>query len=484
MRRLIAVSAFLLLAGPAWAEMPFYVGSGTFTTSLTTCQAPFNVPTQVNDIALLVAESENETISLSSAQGFVQVTNSPQGAGTAATNPANAIAVYWKRIDLVGGGTAPTVGDSGNHTTCQIHIFRGVKLTGDPWNITAGGNDGGSNDTTAVIPGATTTASNCLVAIIEGTSFNGTSTEQCGAATNADLANITERSDNTHTVGLGGGHCLITGEKASAGAYTDTTLTLANTSFKGAMSIALEGAVNTGVWVRSAAGNPGYSLRTNTTLVAPAGIENDNILLLFFVIAAQTSAPTPTPPSGFTVLTGFPNDISDGLGFNVDYYAWRKIASGESGDYTITHTSATTDAFMYVLAGADTTTPINPNPTLNEGTTGTTTTALGLTTAIDNSLVIFATHNWDEYNDTASPPTGTTPTFTERLNSTGILYLADGLLATAGATGNKSHENQNTSQGCDAEGECPWFGSLVAVAASSGAPPPAPPRMTILGVGP
>lgn len=219
--------------------IPTYFGSGTFTVGLG-CTATFPADTAANDIALLVVETENQAITLTTANGFAEVTNSPQSAGTASTNPASQVAVFWKR--LVGGDSSPIVNNPGgvNHQTCQLHVFRGVKTSGDPWNVTAGGNDSAANDTSAVIPGATTTVANTLVALITTSSFNGTSTAECGAATNADLANITERTDNTNTSGLGGGHCLITGEKAAAGAYTDTTLTLANTSYKGAMSIALE----------------------------------------------------------------------------------------------------------------------------------------------------------------------------------------------------------------------------------------------------
>lgn len=224
-------------AGAA-TSIPTYVASGTFTAGTGAITPPYPAAMTANDVCLLVAESENQPITLSSAQGFVEVTGSPQFAGTAATDPANRIAVFWKRT--VGGDTAPTVADSGNHTTGQIHCFRGVVGVGNPWDVTAGGNDGGANDTTGVIPGATTTVANTLVVLIQGTSFNGNSTTQCSGWTNTDLANLTERTDNTNTAGLGGGHCMATGEKAAAGSYTSTSVTLANTTFKGALSIALK----------------------------------------------------------------------------------------------------------------------------------------------------------------------------------------------------------------------------------------------------
>lgn len=220
------------------AAFPAYRSSGTFTNSAGAVAIPYPGDMAANDVCLLAVESENEAISLSSAQGFAEITAySPQSAGTAATNPGSRLAVFWKRT--VGGDTNPTVADSGNHQTGRIHCFSGVITSGDPWNIGAGGNDSAANDTSANIPGATTTVHDTLVVLLQSTSFNGTSTNQCGDMTNADLANITERTDNSSTINLGGGHCMATGEKATPGSYTTTTLTMANTTYKGAISLAL-----------------------------------------------------------------------------------------------------------------------------------------------------------------------------------------------------------------------------------------------------
>ncbi|MBI3094006.1 MAG: Ig-like domain-containing protein, partial [Rhodocyclales bacterium] len=192
-----------------------------------------------NDVCLLAVESENQAIALTTANGFVEVpTWSPQFAGTAATNPASRLALFWKRT--VGGDPAPVVGDSGDHTTGQIHCFSGVITSGDPWDTGAGGNDGGVNDTTGSIPGATTTSAETLVVLLTSNSRNFSNTANCSAWTNADLASLTERTDNTNTASQGGGHCLATGVKATAGPYTTTTVTLATTSYKGAISLALK----------------------------------------------------------------------------------------------------------------------------------------------------------------------------------------------------------------------------------------------------
>jgi len=226
----------------AQAAVPTYKGSGTFTAVTTAAMTP-PYPTgglapAANDICLLVIETENQAISLSSAQGFVEASSSPQFAGTAATDPANRIAVFWKRA--VGGDTAPTSAAVGNHQTGQIHCFSGVITSGLPWDVTSGGNDNGVNRATSTIPGATTAVDGTLVVLIQGNSRNGTGTANCSAWTNANLANLTERTDNTNTAGLGGGHCMATGEKATAGAYASTTVTLSAVSYKGVLSIALK----------------------------------------------------------------------------------------------------------------------------------------------------------------------------------------------------------------------------------------------------
>jgi hypothetical protein len=237
----LLVTFGLVLFPEQQAHAAAYRASGAFTPGTGTITPPYPASMAANDVCLLVVESENQAIFLTTANGFAEVNPgvwSPQSAGTAATSPASRLAVYWKRT--VGGDTAPTVADSGDHTTGQIHCFSGVITSGNPWDTGAGGNDGGANDTTGRIPGSTTTVADTLIVLITSTSNNGTSTTQCSGWTNADLANLTERTDNTNTSGLGGGHCLATGDRAVAGSYTTTTVTLANTSYKGAMSLALK----------------------------------------------------------------------------------------------------------------------------------------------------------------------------------------------------------------------------------------------------
>lgn len=248
MRRLLALAlGTLLLALPALAAPPTFVANGaaTVSASATTCTVDLPVSCTDDDILILVGCGEGDgaggTLALTTANGFAAFTGvtavSDDDNDATEENPENDCMVWWKRTSG-GCGSAPVITDSGDHTTCQVHQFRGVKTTGDPHNTAGQGTDG--NDTSASLPGVTTTAADTLIVLVQGTSNNATATTNCGAVTNADLTSITERFDSTNTQGLGGGHCIITGVKASAGSVTNSTLTLSATSFKAAFTIALE----------------------------------------------------------------------------------------------------------------------------------------------------------------------------------------------------------------------------------------------------
>jgi hypothetical protein len=201
--------------------------------------------------------------------------------------------------------------------------------------------------------------------------------------------------------------------------------------------------------------------RTNTTLTAPAGLANDDILLALIAAGdgGDTNPPAVTPPSGFSALTGFPLTISKADPYATALRVFWKLAASESGSYTFTHGAADSEGLMYAISGADAT-PINPNATTNSGTFSSTSTATGLTTPNDNSLVIFACILWNRAG--ATPPTGTTPTFTERYDpgTGGIVYIADGVLATAGATGNKSVTFGGSNDA--------WGATLISIEADTG----------------
>lgn len=199
-----------------------------------------------------------------------------------------------------------------------------------------------------------------------------------------------------------------------------------------------------------------YGSRTNSIVTAPAGIQNGDVLLYTMFLGITGTAITATPPTGFVACSGgtFPIALTDGS-FNARAYVWYKIASSESGDYTSTHTAGSSSATMLAISGGTGT----PACTTNNGTGGTTT-ATGLTTSANDSLVAFVGWDWADTANNVTPPTGATPTFSEVLDLT-ITYVATGVLATAGATGDKTITNNST-------GGHAWGGVLVAVEAAGG----------------
>jgi hypothetical protein len=181
-----------------------------------------------------------------------------------------------------------------------------------------------------------------------------------------------------------------------------------------------------------------YLNRTDITINAPAGVQNGDILILYLTLGAA-SPPTPTLPSGFTVIQG-PTTITDSGFSNTVRLAW-KVASSEPGSYTISHATSNSQAIIVAISGASGSTPVS---SMNTGT-GTTTTATGITTPSNNAVVLFIASAWQLYTGASSPPSGTTPTFTEQYDGgeQSVFYVASGVLATAGATGSKTQANPN-----------------------------------------
>src|SRR3990167_7389501 len=179
--------------------------------------------------------------------------------------------------------------------------------------------------------------------------------------------------------------------------------------------------------------------RTNTTITAPASIADNDILRIFFWLAAEPGPPpTPTPPTGFSQLLA--SDTLTGLGGSatgeMKVWVWEKRASSESGDYTVTHGSAFSLAYMEVVRGAVASGSaedfaVTQNPQTNNSTY----TATGGTTTVTGSFVTFFVGAWNTIG--ATPPPGTTPTYTERYDVTEG-YAANGILIPDGATGNET----------------------------------------------
>lgn len=223
--------------------------------------------------------------------------------------------------------------------------------------------------------------------------------------------------------------------------------------------------------VGSVSNTPTLASRTNSTITAPTGITNGDLLVAVLHVGnTGAAALTVTPPSGFTAVTNSPSTHRKANdNYNISTHVFRKVASSEAGNYTFTHTTADTEGYMYRLTGADTTTPIDVNPAVQNAvapSNGSTTTYPTLTTVTNGAFIIFAESDWDGPG-TASP-TGTTPTISVRRQGS-ITWIGDGTLATAGATGARTRANIN-GNGTTLVTYAPWTSIVVAIrpAASGG----------------
>jgi hypothetical protein len=241
-RRLILCVIVLLMVfvQPLSAAVTF-VAAGTVASDIAAITPALPSGIATGDILLLFLETTNQAISIANQNGgtWTEVTGSPQGTGTAGSG-ANAVrlTVFWSRYNGTQGD--PTTSDSGNHQLGRIIAFRGAVASGNPWNVTAGSVDT-TADTTGDIPGETTTVVNTLIVAAIATPLpDADGTANFSAWANSDLTNVIELTDNTTSQGNGGGIGIATGDKATAGAYGTTTVTLGASAKHGMMSIALK----------------------------------------------------------------------------------------------------------------------------------------------------------------------------------------------------------------------------------------------------
>src|SRR5438552_169175 len=229
------IAVTLAFAHQASAAPPTYQAAGTVQSGTGTLTVAWPAHA-INDIGLLIIETQNEAVTLgTNAANWTTVTNSPQGTGT--TSTGTKLTVFWSRATSTSMG-AVGVNDAGDHQIAQIITFRGVVATGNPWDVTAG--DVTPSTTTAVsIPGATTTVQDTLVVAIVSNGSDINAAQIPGSFTNSDLSSVTKQQDNQTTASGGGGFTVATGSKALAGAYGPTSATLGFSSLQGRMSIAL-----------------------------------------------------------------------------------------------------------------------------------------------------------------------------------------------------------------------------------------------------
>ena len=205
------------------------------------------------------------------------------------------------------------------------------------------------------------------------------------------------------------------------------------------------------VAVRSSS-STSYASRTNTVLSAPSGLANNDILFCALAVGASGASPAVTPPTGFTELSISPTTLT-ASGFYIKFHIYWKRAASKSGNYTFTHSAASTQSVLLAISGAETTgSPIDAASVNDTHSVpgGFTTTALSVNTTTPDDLLLYLAHDW-EGSGTLSPPTG----FTEQLD--GLVYAASKTVNADGPTGDVTQTNGNLNPGED------WAAFLVAI---------------------
>lgn len=212
--------------------LPTYVAEGSVGTGTGAITPGLPAGIATDDILILWVETQaNQAATISNANGGTWTGFASPDAGGTSTR----LSAFWSRYNGTQG--APTVADSGDHTFGYIEAYRGVVASGDPYEALVTGSETTAN-TSLSVTGSTTLGADRLVLVgvsRENDNFNPHYSDWA----NADLANLTERSDRGSTQGNGGGLATATGEKASAGSYGATTATVANSVLDAFVTFAL-----------------------------------------------------------------------------------------------------------------------------------------------------------------------------------------------------------------------------------------------------
>ena len=212
-----------------------YVTAGAIAGATTAPTITVPAGIQNGDLLLMLCESANQAISVTSPAGWTEVgTQASQAIGTAAGATATRLAVFYKFT--TGTETNPVLIDSGQHTLGQILVFRNVNYR-NPFIATASGATTVTLTTTFSFPTVTTTVPNSLIFLCCASHLN--TTVFNALPTNANLTSITERVDNGNAAGNGGSIAAWTSFKSTAGATGATSAVSATSAIFGYLTIAL-----------------------------------------------------------------------------------------------------------------------------------------------------------------------------------------------------------------------------------------------------
>jgi hypothetical protein len=213
--------------------VPAVAASASFTANTATLAKAW--PThRLDDIGVMLVQTNAQAASFSDAQGFVAANVTQQNIGTPGAAGAVGLMAFLCRATS-GAMATPTLADSGDHTGATFLVIRGVPRSIALADIVIVA--GTAASATAVsFPAATTDTDDCLIVNVVANATDVT-TAQFSGETNAGLLDLAEIRDENTNVGNGGGIAVVTGGKHVAGSLVATTGTLATGSAQALMTI-------------------------------------------------------------------------------------------------------------------------------------------------------------------------------------------------------------------------------------------------------
>ncbi len=212
------------------AGAPQVRGVGSFGKAVGVVYPGLPTGTVEGDLLIAMLETANQAITAPGGYGWVEHANSPSTRGSTcpASSDCTRLTVFYRLATASETSAGRKFSDSGDH---QCGLIMGIEAgTFDAATPMDAGNANNQSATTSVnITGATTTTTNTLVLAIGASTYDCNGCPNFSGWSNANLADLTERLDNSCQNGNGGSLAAATGGLATARPAGNTSATSAVT---------------------------------------------------------------------------------------------------------------------------------------------------------------------------------------------------------------------------------------------------------------
>lgn len=335
------------------------------------------------DLMLLFVESANQAASAPSGWTAIPTPSGNHFRGTAGAAGGVRVDIFYRFWQS--GDAAPTVADTGDHTTAIICAYCGVDPTTPFDGVTPIGFNAAAS-TTLTMDGITTGTADALVVHgvardVDAASTNGVT----GALTNANLTRLAEEHDQTVTTGTGGGLFIGHGLKASAGATGNSTATQTSSAW-GGITLCLRARTAPTYTIKGT--DNAEATQTSMTVASFSNVSGRMLVALVTGVIDNGSLGdlTISDTQGLTWTL----QVSAALGdWSAQAYIWTATANGSDTAVTVTEggTGTLQGGFMAVLEVTNGGIGTNGSGTFDQTLDGTRTFDLAAAPAADSLIV-------------------------------------------------------------------------------------------------